>query len=140
MNKNDEKIVLLKKKLEEKRNELDKVEPSKHHFRTNLMFDGFGRKMNLNTIGTANEALEWRVWLNTYCKSALDLGFEKHSVLVSNFTLEDWCYDLDFIYQSKLYQDKKKEFNKLAKRLDELLSNDKKVELELEDIADILNL
>jgi hypothetical protein len=137
MSKNDDKIVLLQKKLIEKFAEIK--EPLGYKYCTNLQFNGLGRTANLNTIGTPEEALEWRVWLNSYCKSAKDLGFEPNSIMISNFSLQDWLDDLEFIYKKRLYKRKKEEYDAIEMKLNSLLSNDKKVELELESIGDLLN-
>ena len=60
------------------------------------------------------------------------------SCIMSGFTLEDWYNDFVSKYNSLKYAEDAAELAKLEKKLDNMLSNDKKIELEIEEISKLL--
>jgi len=81
---------------------------------------------------TKEQLIALLVKLNTYAMSAKDLGLE--SYVISGFDVVDWLIDI----KSKLdFVSRKEEENKLKvmeSKLHQLLSNEKKVELEIDEI------
>lgn len=136
MNKNDDKILLLKKQIS------DKKELLKGNTRfipvTNCTLWLNGEKYNINTL-QKDSLVEIIVQLNSLYLSAKELGnniLEQYTI--SGYKLAEWITDIS----SKLaILDRKSEENKLKQledKLDKLLSEDKRVELELNDIENFL--
>lgn len=131
--KNDDAIMQLKARVNKKREELsamtDRVYPVTNCL---LVLD----KVTFNLHVDASEMLLIR--LNTYYMSARDLGLDADQVLLSGFTLNQWMQDIRGFIQVQKYREEKKKLNELEKKLDALLSDDKRTELEIGKIAAIL--
>jgi len=129
---NDKKIMELKKQIEEKKNKVSKSQ--KFAPITNCSVEVDGIRYNIQVL-TKDQLITLMVKLNSYSMSAKDLEVE---YIVSGFEVSDWIQDI----KSKLdYVSRKEEENKLRimeAKLDQLLSNEKKVELELDEIASFL--
>lgn len=126
---NDKKIMELKKQIEEKKNKISKSQ--RFTPITNCSIEVDGVRYNLQVL-TKEQLITLMVKLNTYAMSAKDLGVDDYSI--SGFTVLDWITDI----KSKLdFVSRKEEENKLKvmeSKLHQLLSNEKKVELEIEEI------
>ena len=126
---NDKKIMELKKQIEEKKNKVSKSQ--KFSPTTNCSIEVDGIRHNIQVL-TKEQLIALMVKLNAYAMSAKDLEVE---YVVSGFNVSDWIQDI----KSKLdYVSRKEEESKLRimeSKLDQLLSNEKKVELELDEIA-----
>jgi len=129
---NDKKIMELKKQIEEKKNKVSKSQ--RFTPITNCSIEVDGIRYNIQVL-TKEQLITLMVKLNAYAMSAKDLEVE---YIVSGFEVSDWIQDI----KSKLdYVSRKEEENKLRimeAKLDQLLSNEKKVELELDEIASFL--
>jgi len=129
---NDKKIMELKKQIEEKKNKVSKSQ--KFSPITNCSIEVDGVRHNIQVL-TKEQLIALMVKLNAYAMSAKDLEVE---YVVSGFNASDWIQDI----KSKLdYVSRKEEESKLRimeAKLDQLLSNEKKVELELDEIASFL--
>ena len=129
---NDKKIMELKKQIEEKKNKVSKSQ--RFTPITNCSIEVDGIRYNIQVL-TKEQLITLMVKLNAYAMSAKDLEVE---YIVSGFEVSDWIQDI----KSKLdYVSGKEEENKLRimeAKLDQLLSNEKKVELELDEIASFL--
>jgi len=129
---NDLKIMELKKQIEEKKIKLGKSQ--KFSPITNCSIEIDGERSNLQVL-TKDKLILLMVKLNSYAISAKDLGVE---YIVSGYVVTDWITDI----KSKLdFVSRKEEENKLKfmeSKLHELLSNEKKVELEIDEIASFL--
>jgi hypothetical protein len=135
MAKNDDRILELMKQIEAKKNVLaeKKVRFSPE---TTCVLELDGVKHNLSVC--SNEMLNLlMVKLNMYVLSAKDLNVP--IPVVSGFDVELWISDI----KSKLaVAELKKEENDLKNmeiKLNKLLSDDKKTELELDEVAALLN-
>ena len=131
MSKNDERVLQLKKLIETKKSEL-----STQRFvpMTNCVLDMEDKKYNLNVL--QEKELEFlMVKLNAYVMSADNL---KIDLVISGYGVNEWLADIS----SKLaiITDKKKrdELKVLEAKLDKMLSDEKKTELELDEIAALL--
>jgi hypothetical protein len=129
---NDSKIMELKKQIEEKKAKINKSQ--KFTPITNCSIEVDGVRHNLQVL-SKEQLISLMVKLNAYAISAKDLGVE---YIVSGYIVSDWIIDI----KAKLdFVSRKEEENKLKvmeSKLDQLLSNEKKVELELDEIASLL--
>ena len=131
MSKNDERVLQLKKQIETKRSELstEKFVPM-----TNLVLDMEDKKYNLNVL-QENELRFLMIKLNAYAMSADDLQEE---LVISGYDVNAWladiCGKLGVITNNK----KRNELKVLEAKLDKMLSDEKKTELELDEIAALL--
>lgn len=133
MSANDDKILELKNQIAVKKLALkkDKFVPI-----TNCSIELDGQRYNIHTL-TEETGLLLLLKLNSLYQSAVQLGYTE--VRISGYLLSDWITDL----QNKLTVlnrkvDEKKLVDMEAK-LTSLLSQDKKVELELQNIIGELN-
>jgi hypothetical protein len=130
--KNDEKILTLKKLVDEKKSKITNVRfvPT-----TNCLISIDGSNFNLNVLDKDTLILIL-VKLNMYKKSLEDLKISNFKL--SGYSIEDWMTDI----KSKLnVLEQKEEANslkQLEKKLEDLLSTDKKIELEIGDIENLL--
>jgi len=135
--KNDSAILKLKAAVDKKRVDLklsQRFAPI-----TNCSLELYGDRINLQVL-SESQATMVLVTMNTYLMSAVDLGLEG-KCMFSGYLIEDWITDL----KGKLaYLNRATEGNKLKameSKLQELLSSEKRVELELEAMAkDIENM
>lgn len=134
MSKNDAKILQLKNLIEKKKEEVEKASIT---FRptTNFVLIQNGQSLNLHTCTVEQLKLKAIELYNTE-RGALALGFEDMSI--NGFKICDWLSDIrNKIDQLELAQ-KKKDLKLMEAKLDTMLSEEKKIELELDDIANLL--
>jgi len=125
---NDSKIMVLKKQIEEKKIKLGKSQ--KFTPITNCSIELDGVRTNIQVLN--KEQLTYLlVKLNSYALSAKSLEID---FVISGYHVADWITDI----KSKLdFMSRKEEENKLKmmeSKLHQLLSNEKKVELEIDEI------
>lgn len=125
---NDQKIMELKKQIEEKKIKLGKSQ--KFTPITNCSIELDGVRTNIQVLN--KEQLTYLlVKLNSYALSAKSLEID---FVISGYHVADWITDI----KSKLdFMSRKEEENKLKmmeSKLHQLLSNEKKVELEIDEI------
>lgn len=133
--KNDKIILTLKAEIEKKKEQLKKV--SKFSPITNCSLELDGVRFNLNAI-SLEQLYQIMVKVNTYKLSAEDLGIEKETKF-SGYILEDWLTDLKSRLSILGMKEEETKLKKMEQRLHELLSTDKKVELEIDAIMKDLN-
>ena len=130
---NDDRIMLLKQKVDSKRNALkgksDRFTPITNCL---LVFD----KVTYNLHVDASQLLLLR--LNSLAMAAQDLGIDPKECIVSGYSLIDWIEDIKSFLSIQQYRKEKSDLAKLEKQLDSLLSEDKRTELELDSIAALL--
>ena len=73
-----------------------------------------------------------------WAMSADDLGIDAEEVVWCGFSVLDWIEDLKSKKAVVEYAAKKEQLSTLEKKLDKLLSDDKKTELEIDAIADLI--
>lgn len=131
--KNDERIMQLKQKIEDKRNEL-----AEHNSRfvpiTNclLILD----KITYNLHLDSSEML--LIKLNMIAMSAKDLNIDTSKFIISGYSLNDWIADVKHNLEVQKYKKEKSDLNALEKKLTALLSEDKQTELEIDKLAALL--
>ncbi len=130
--KNDTAILQLKKEILEKRKALSTI--SKFSPVTNCSIIVDKERYNIQTV-SKEVAMHLLVLLNSYRVSAEELGLSEN-YKISGFTTKDWIIDL----KDKLIDINRKiediKLKAMEKRLHELLSTDKKAELEIKEIME----
>ena len=134
--KNDERILTLKAQIEEKKKELGK-QPRFSPI-TTCLFDYNGNKINIHTLIDVKNINQLLVYFNMWVVSADDLGIDAEEVMWCGFSVLDWIEDLKSKKAVVEYATKKEQLSALEKKLDKLLSDDKKTELEIDAIADLI--
>jgi hypothetical protein len=128
-NENDTKILNLKKAIEDKKKSLKVTE--KFTPVTNCSIEIDGVRYNIQVL-TKEQIIALMVKLNSYRLSAKDLGVEFN---MSGYSVDDWMTDLKSKYMNLDRKLEERRLKALEDKLHNLLSSDKKVELEIEDIA-----
>jgi hypothetical protein len=134
--KNDERILMLKKQIEEKKQELGKQ--PRFSPVTTCLLNYNGSRINLHTLTSVGDINPILVWLNTYVLSAKDLDINCEDIVFDGFCVTDWIDDLISKKAVVEYSKKKEQLTALEKKLDKLLSDDKKTELEIDAIANLI--
>ena len=132
MGKNDERVLQLKKIIEDKKSELKAVK--RFTPLTNCVLDLDGQKYNLNVLQLADLQL-LLVKLNMYLMSANSLGI---NLEIAGYNIAEWMVDIKSKIEIFEYVKKKSELKTLETKLDNMLSDEKKTELELDEIAALL--
>ncbi|OZB98147.1 hypothetical protein [Paenibacillus sp. XY044] len=129
-NLNDQKILELKKQIEEKKKLIGKSK--KFSPITNCSIELDGVRQNIQTLGKEQLVL-MLIKLNAYAASAKELGL-LDVYNVSGYNVIEWIEDLkaklDFINR----KDEENKLKAMEAKLDKLLSDEKKVELEIDEI------
>lgn len=134
MNANDTKIMELKKQIEIKKEKLKKSE--RFMPITNCIIEFEGAKHNLQVL-QKDKLISLLIKLHTYARSAeqLDLLDEYK---ISGFGITDWITDLKAKIDFMSRTEEQLKLKKMEEKLHQLLSTEKKVELELEEIESML--
>lgn len=136
MSKNDDRILTLKKQIEDKKKELGKQ--PRFTPVTTCMFTYNGNRVNIHTLTSVKDINAMLVYFNIYAMSAENLGINLEDVVFDGFSVADWMEDLHSKKTVIEYTAKKSQLTVMEKKLDKLLSDDKKTELEIDAIADLL--
>lgn len=135
--KNDNTILLLKDKAKKKRAELG-TEP-KFTPVTTCVFTLYGEKVNIHTLDKS-KVLFYLTQFRSMIEAAKDIpDASPEDIIVDGFDITEWYNDLLSKLSTLQYMKKLRDITALEQKLDKLLSEDKKVELELDDIAKLLN-
>lgn len=134
MNKNDDRILELKKQIEAKKKAISE---KKVRFipETNCVLNMDGMNINLNVC--SDEALVLLlIRLNSYLMSAVDL--EMSDFEISGYSVTDWIKDIKSKLGVSSLKKEEIDLKKMESKLDKLLSDDKKTEIEIDEIANLL--
>lgn len=132
MSKNDERVLQLKKIIDKKRAELKAVK--RFTPLTNCVLSLDNQSYNLNVLQLDDLKLLF-VKLNMYLMSANDLDIKLE---LSGYNVEEWMADVKSKIEIFEYKKKESELKTLEAKLDKMLSDEKKTELELDEIAALL--
>lgn len=136
MSKNDDKILELKAEVAKKKEELSKM-TKKVTTKTNCSLSlGEGSRININTL-KGDTLLYTLITINSYYMSAKDLGLAS-TYKINGYLMSDWMEDLKSRVEVEEYKTKMKELTAMEEKLGRMLSDDKKTELELNDISSML--
>jgi len=130
---NDEKILSLKKQILEKKALLTKV--ARFAPITNCSVELQGEKYNINVLNK-DQLILLMIELNLYNMSAKDLGL--NTLDISGYSINDWMADIKSKLEVISYKEEESKLKVMESKLDKLLSNEKKTELEIDEIAALL--
>ncbi len=133
MRENDEKILSLKSAIEEKRKNLGKE--TRFVPLTKCVFILDGKTYNIHTLGLND--LDYLTVYMTMWKQAGDVC--KLKPLIQGYSASDWQQDLINRKSVIQHNEKVKELNILQAKLDTLLSNECRTQLEIDSIADFIS-
>ena len=133
MNKNDERILNLKKEIEKKKEEIDKRD-IRFSPKTNCILTLDGDTYNLHVCPMEKLQFLW-IKLNMYLMSAKDLSLD---CSLSGFPIVDWVDDIKSKLNIMEIKAEKENLKKMEDKLNKLLSSDKRTELELDQIENLL--
>ena len=139
--KNDALVEQLLKKVEEKKAQIQKIKnPS---FKTNLSLpvDGTTTRINLNV---ASPELLFRILVDLETRiEKSDSVAKKYDVVFDNawhgYTLEDWRDDVVLKIRQSQAQRQVNELREVEKKLNSLMSEDKRTNMELEKLSTLLS-
>lgn len=134
MNKNDDRILELKKQIETKKKAISE---KKVRFipETNCVLNMDGMTINLNVC--SDDALVLLlIRLNSYRMSAVNLGMSDFEI--SGYSITAWIKDIKSKLEISSLKKEGADLKKMESKLDKLLSDDKKTELEIDEIANLL--
>ncbi len=133
MSKNDDRVLQLKKIIDEKKENLKSCKKTFLPI-TNCILDLDGQKYNLNVL-QFDELQLLLVKLNIYLTSAVSLNI---SLMISGYSINDWIEDINNKLDVLEFRRKENELKVLENKLNKMLSDEKKTELELDEIAALL--
>jgi hypothetical protein len=131
--KNDEKILELKKQIEKKKELLKKSK--RFSPVTNCIIELDGQKQNIQAMST-NDLIFLATKLNSYYVSSMDLELD---LKISGYNVKEWIDDILAKIATLNVKNEEKQLKAMEDKLTKLLSNDKKVELEINEIESLLN-
>jgi Fe-S-cluster containining protein len=142
MSKNDNTILALQEKIAAKEEELNNA---KFAFKpkTNCVLYYDGEEYNLN-LCTSNDAkillCKLYMLVEYYDKlQSISKGFlSKEPLMLNGFDINDWIEDIDNKLRAIELKEEENKLKAYKKKLDKLLSDDKKTELLLQEIEDDL--
>ena len=131
--KNDERVLQLKEIIDKKKAELKAVK--RFIPVTNCVLDLDNQRYNLNVL-QLNDLKLLLVKLNMYFMSAKDLGIIE--LELSGYNVAEWMMDIKNKIEIFDHKAREAELKTLEVKLDKMLSDEKKTELELDEIAALL--
>lgn len=137
MSKNDDRIMLLKKQIEEKKVALMAARKSNEPYKTTCVIDMDGNKINIHVL-KSDELAMLLVKLNAYRMSAENLGMQLFAI--SGYDVNMWMDDVKKRITMLKSKETERELRAAEDKLNMLLSEDKKTELEIDNIEALLNM
>jgi len=136
MNKNDNRILELKKQIKEKKSKLKKIKRFNPITACNLTLDG-----SLYNIHVCNkdDLKLLLIKLNLYIMSAEDLSISVNDIMISCFSIEDWISDINLKLENMSIKEEESKLKVMEEKLTKLLSEEKKTELQIEEIESLLD-
>lgn len=131
-NTNDKKIIELKKQVELKKKEIKKAK--RFSPITNCSIEVDGVRHNINVLNKT-QLVDLLVKLTMYKIASESLKI-KYSI--SGYSVNDWIEDINSKLDLINVKEEENNLKSMEDKLDMLLSNEKKVELELDEIESLL--
>jgi len=133
-NTNDEKILQLKAQIKEKKSKLK----GKKRFTpvTNCSLELEGVRYNLN-VSNKEQLINLMIRLNMYRMSAIDLDLED-DYIVNGFSVDEWIKDIKAKLEIIVMMEEERKLQELENKLHYLLSTEKKVQLEIDEIESMI--
>jgi hypothetical protein len=133
-NVNDKKIMELKKQIAEKKTKLEGI--NRFVPITNCSVEIDGQRYNIQVL-QKEQLIHLMVRVNLYRMSAKDLELTEE-FNISGYKPEDWITDLKARLDILSKKDEERKLKAMEEKLDRLLSDEKKTELELDEIESLL--
>lgn len=133
-NTNDQRILKLKEQIAEKKNSLNKS--LRFSPITNCSIEVDGIRHNIQVLNR-EDLINLMVKLNSYMISAKELDM-LDEYLISGYKVEDWITDIKSRIEILSSKDEERKLKIMEDKLLKLLSDGKKVELEIDEIESIL--
>ncbi len=130
---NDNKILELQKQISSKKEDIGKIKMFSPI--TNCLITLNNTDYNIQAL-KVNELQLLLIQLNSYLNSAISLNIT--DVIISGFVLQDWIQDIKSKLNIIAQKEEQKKLKLLENKLKQMLSSDKKIELELNDIENML--
>ena len=140
VNKNDNRILELKKKIEQERATL-KESNSRFQPITSCILEFAGQKYNLNAM-SANDLLLLLSLLSVIEQANTEIAEEMQFIkpaTVNGYLLTEWIIDIRKKLDQVLYREKKAKLDKLEKQLTDLLTGETQTKLKVDNLEDELN-
>ena len=133
-NTNDEKILQLKVQIKEKKGKLK----GKKRFTpvTNCSIEIDGIRLNLQVLNK-EYLIHLLVKLNSYLLSAVDLGLEDEYNF-SGYSIDQWITDIKLKLDILKYEEEDRKLKDLERKLENMLSSEKKVALAIDEIESMI--
>ena len=132
---NDEKIIKLKQQIEEKRTKLGNLK--RFTPITNCILELDGTTTNIQILSKEKLAL-LLVKLNLYKMSMENLNMSFDKIMISGYDVRDWMNDILAKIDIISYKEEEQKLKTMESKLEKLLSNEKKTELAIDEIAKML--
>ena len=107
------------------------------YYMTNCSLNLFGATKNLNVCNLENLTL-LKVQLNMLAMSAKDMGMPADEIMIGGFSITDWMSDIDVKMELCKYNEAKTSLNRMKEKLNKLLSEDRRTEMALDGIEEML--
>ena len=133
-NLNDSKILQLKKQIEEKKQKLKTI--TKFTPVTNCSLSHNNKIHNIN-VCNKEEIVDLLIDLNSKLLSAKELKLDE-DYKINGYSLIDWITDLKTKLNILSQKDEEKKLKMMEDKLTQMLSNEKKTELELLEMEELL--
>lgn len=133
MEANDSKILELKKQIEEKKKKIKKSQKFTPNTNCILTFQGITNNIN---VLNEEQLINLHINLVMFYNTAIDLDY--NDVKLSGYSLQNWIEDVQSKIENLSIKKEVSKLNQMEEKLHQLLSNDKKVELEISAIEDML--
>ena len=134
MNNNDQKILALKEAIAEKKKNIGKGR--RFTPLTSCIIELDGVKSNIQVL-KRNELILLFVKLDGYAKSAVEHGYIE-GFEINGFHIDSWISDICSRLELIKYKEEESKLKIMEAALDKLLSNEKKTELEISAIEEML--
>jgi len=133
-NINDEKIMALKSQIQEKKKSLKTKKRFTPITNCNLELDGVRYNIQVPNKEILTTLL---VKLNMYRLSVVDLDLEDEYI-ISGYNVNEWITDVKLKLEILKYEEEDRKLKRLELQLENLLSNEKKVSLAIDEIEELI--
>ncbi|MGL5150022.1 MAG: hypothetical protein ACRC7N_05520 [Clostridium sp.] len=130
---NDNKILKLKEEIKKKKEEISKTKTLKYV--TNGVITLDGEVYNLNVKPT-NDLLLLLSKLAAYKNSVIE--FDLGELIIGGYTISEWIEDIVARIKFNKVKEEETKLKSMEQLLDRRLSEEKKIEIELDEIANML--
>ena len=101
------------------------------------MWSWYGIGYDLHSLTTKESLIQLLIKLNIFKQSAIELKLLDECNF-SGYNVRDWMSDVQLKLEILSFSEEERKLKTLEQKLDDLLSNDKKIELELDSIQDLI--